>query len=179
MVVELIDRAIYRLAPVVRSIEKSNEYIARVISWMNIVMVCLMIYHVVMRYFIGSPSPWALPLTGKLFAPYWLLVGGYVLLVDAHVRMDLVFQRLSTRKQALMNLFTYFFFFFYCTLVLIYGWDWFWLSYIREARLSGLWRPLIWPFRLVVPVSFSLILLAGFSNFIHNLYLAITGREIE
>ncbi len=179
MVVEIIGGAISKLSPILRGIEKANEYIARVITWLNIVMICLLIYHVVMRYFVGSPSTWALPLTGKLFVPYWMLVGGYVLLQDAHVRMDVLYQRLTPRKKAIMNSFTYLLFFFYCGLILIYGWDWFWLSYIREARFSGLWRPLVWPLRLIVPVSFSLIILAGFSNFSRNLYLAITGRELE
>jgi len=174
-----IARAISKLNSVVQGIEKANLFIARGISWLNIVMAGLLLYHVVMRYFFGSPSAWALPLTGKLFAPYWLLVGGYLVLQDSNPRMDILYRRFSPRKQALIDLLTYTLFFFYCVVVLRYGWDWFWLSYIRVARRSGLWRPLLWPFRLAVPVAFGLIVLAGIARYIRNLYLAITGRALE
>jgi len=174
-----IARAIYKLNPVVKGIEKGNVFIARGIAGLNMVMAGLLVYHVVMRYFVGSPSVWALPLTGRLFAPYWLLVGGYLVLQDSNPRMDILYRRFSPRKQALIDLLTYTLFFFYCGLVLRYGWDWFWLSYIRDARQSGLWRPLLWPFRLAVPVTFSLVLLAGIGRYIRKLYLAITGRELE
>lgn len=170
---------ISRLAQVVRSIEKANVFIARGVSWLTLVMAGLLVYHVVLRYLHLSPSPWALPLTGRLFAYFWLLVGGYALIQDSHPRMDVLYRRFSPRKQALINLLTYTIFFFYCYLVLRHGWDWFWLSYIRQARRSGLWRPLLWPFRLAVPIALSLILLAGIARYIRNLYLAITGRELE
>lgn len=171
--------AISKLALVLRGLDKVHEYTAQVISWLNLVMAGLLIYHVAMRYFFGAPSPWAMPLTGKLFVFYWMLVGGYVLLQDEHVRLDILYQRLAPRKQAILNSITYLLFFFYCGLILVYGWDWFLLSYVREARYSGLWRPLVWPFRLVVPLSFSLIMLAGFSDLMRNLHLAITGRELK
>lgn len=174
----LINRFVSILAFFVLSVEKVNIHLARVISWINIIMMILMVYHVAMRYFIGSPSSWALPLTGQLFALYWLIVGGYLLVEDAHVRMDVVYRLLSPRKKSLLNLFTFTLFFFYCGLVLIYGWDWFLLSYEREARMSGLWRPLLWPFRLVVPVSFALILLAGITSYIRDLYMVLTGRDL-
>jgi len=173
-----IERFTSKLSLFVLGVDKVNIQIAKVISWINIIMMLLMIYHVTMRYFLGSPSSWALSLTGQLFALYWLIVGGYLLVEDAHVRMDVFYRLLSPRRKAIINLFTFTLFFFNCGLVLIYGWEWFLLSYVREARMSGLWRPLLWPFRLIVPISFGLILLTGIATYIRDLYKAVTGKDL-
>jgi TRAP-type mannitol/chloroaromatic compound transport system permease small subunit len=42
-----------------------------------------------------------------------------------------------------------------------------------------MWKPLLWPFKVWLPVGVGLILLAGIAKYIRDLYIAITGRPLE
>jgi len=164
----------------VRRIDDLNTGITKTVSWLVVVTMCITVYDASMRYLFNDPTIWAYQLGGLLLAPFWLLAGGYVLAQDAHVRMDVFYRRLTPRKQAILDLVTYTFFFFYCSLILIYGWNYFWLSFIRQDHLSmTMWKPLLWPFKVWLPVGVGLILLAGIAKYIRDLYIAITGRQLE
>jgi len=168
------------LRSAVQRIDASNEIIAKTVRWLIPVIMCITVYNVVLRYLFDAPTTWAYELAGLLLGPFWLLCGGYVLLKDAHVRMDIFYRHFTPRKQAIMDLVTYTLFLFYCSLILIYGWDFFWLSVIRQTRSSkSIWRPLLWPFNAAIPIGAALILLAGIAKYIRDLYIAITGRRLE
>jgi len=163
----------------VQRIDTFSESLAKIVSWIVIVTMSTTIYDVVLRYFFDAPTIWAYELGGLLLAPFWLLAGGYVLLQNAHVRMDVFYRRLTPRKQAILDLVTYMLFFFYCSLILMYGWDYFWLSFTRQDRSRTLWKPTMWPFKAMIPAGAGLILLAGIAKYIRDLYIAITGRPLE
>jgi len=163
----------------VQRVDAFSEIIAKTVSWLILFTMSITVYDAVMRYFFNAPTIWAYELGGLLLAPFWLLAGGYVLLQDAHVRMDVLYRRLTPRRQAIMDLVTYALFFFYCSLILIYGWDYFWLSFIRQDHSRSLWKPILWPFKVMIPAGAGLILLAGIAKYIRDLYIAITGRPLE
>jgi TRAP-type mannitol/chloroaromatic compound transport system permease small subunit len=167
------------LRSIVQGIDVLNEIITKINIWLIAVITSIIFYHVVLRYFFNAPTIWASDLSGLLFGLLWLLTGGYVLSKDGHVRMDLFYRRLTPRKQAIIDVVTYTLFFFYCGLILIHGWEFWWLSFIRETRLgASIWKPLLWPFYLAIPIGMVLILLAGMAKYIRDLYTAITGRQL-
>ncbi len=163
----------------IRGIEYFNENTAKIVSWLILVIMPITLYDVVMRYFFDAPTIWAYGLSGLLLGPFWLLAGGYVLLQDAHVRMDVFYRRLSPRRQAILDLATYTLFFFYCALILKYGINYFGLSFTRQSHARGIWKPVLWPFDLFIPAGAAFILLAGVAKYIRDLYLAITGRPLR
>ena len=167
------------LALVVRRIDQSNNVIVKVVSLLVLVSMTTTLYDVIMRYFFHAPTIWAYELGGLLLGPFWLLGGGYVLLQDAHVRMDVLHRRLSYRSQAIVDLVTYTFFLFYCSLILIYGIDHTWTSFIRQDHSRTLWKPLLWPWRAIVPLGAALILVAGIAKYARDFHMAITGRRLE
>jgi len=163
---------------IVERIDASSRIIAKTISWLVLFTMSITVYDAVMRYFFDDPTVWAYELGGLLLGPFWLLGGAYVLLQDAHVRMDIFHRRLNPRKQAILDLVTYTLFLFYCSLILIYGIDHFWTSFIRQDHSRTLWKPLLWPFRVWLPVGAGLILIAGIAKYIRDFYMAITGRRL-
>lgn len=167
-----------RLRAIAQGIDALSEITAKSIRWLILFMMTITGYDVVLRYFFNAPTIWAYKLTGLLLGPLWLLSGAYVLLTDGHVRMDVFYRRLTPRKRAIVDLVMYTLFFFYCIFILIYGCDYFWTSFIRQDVSRGLWKPILWPFKVWVPVGVSLILLAGIAKYIRDLYMAITGRSL-
>lgn len=167
------------LRVVIKGIERFCEVIAKAAGWIIVVIMVITVYDVVMRYFFSATTAWAYELAGLLLPFIWLLAGGYLLTTDFHVRMDVLYHRLSPRKQAITELVTYMLFFLYCGLLLYYGWDKFWVSFLRHEHSRTMWAPPLWPFRAAIPVGAGLILLAGIAKYIRNLYTAITGRTLE
>ena len=167
------------LALVVGRIDSFNTILVKVVSLLVLVSMSITLYDVVLRYFFAAPTIWAYELGGLLLGPFWLLGGGYVLLQNAHVRMDVLHRRLSPRGQAIIDLATYTFFLFYCTLILIYGIDHTWTSFLRQDHSRTIWKPLLWPWRAMIPAGAALILVAGIAKYISDFYVAITGRRLK
>ena len=163
----------------VRFVDASNERICRVVSWGIIFIMCITVFNVLMRYAFDAPTTWAYTLGGLLLGPLWLLAGGYTLAQGGHVRMDVLYRRLSPRKQAILDLVTFLLFFFYCFLIFRFGIDYFWLSFTRQDHNQGVWKPVLWPFKLTLPVGMGLILLAGIAKYIRDIYVAVTGRSLK
>lgn len=163
----------------VRRIDSCSEITGRLVRWLLLVMMLITVYDVVLRYFFNAPTIWAYELCGFLLGPLWLLAGGYVLLHNGHVSLDILYRRLSPRRQAAIDLVTYTLFFFYCGLILIYSWDYCWFSCIRREHSLTVWGPPIWPLKLCIPIGAMLILLQGIAKYIRDLYMGITGRQLE
>ena len=85
------------------------------------VMIGVMLYASFSRTVIGMPVNWAMEMGQFLLAAYYLLGGGYSLQINAHVRMDLLYGRLSPRKMAFTDTLTAFCLIFYLSTLLIGG----------------------------------------------------------
>ena len=104
-----------------------------------------------------------------------MIGAGYTLLYDQHVRVDVIYQRLSPKSQAWVNLAGCLFFLFPGTILIIqtsavFAWESF-------QFLEGSPDPGGIPFRFIikscVPIGFGLFLLQGVSMFIRNLYIVL------
>ena len=74
-----------------------NRWLFKATVWLMAVVVPVMLYEVVMRYFFNAPTVWGMELAVLLFGPYFLFGGPYLLHLKGHVALDLVRQRLSNR----------------------------------------------------------------------------------
>ncbi len=151
--------------------------VAGCVKYLILVFVVITLVDVVLRYFFNAPTLWARELVALLFGPMWILTGAYLLVTDEQVRMDLVFHRFSARKKAVFDLITFTLFFFYFGTMAYYGWQDWWSCFINEELSRSVWRPVLWPFKLAIPVGISLLLLAGMAKYIRDLYVAFTGRD--
>ena len=144
-----------------------------------LVMMLCMLYEVFARYVFNAPTIWSYELTGMLVGPLWMFSAGYSMVRNEHIRLDLVYNRLSPRKQGIIDSITWLLFFFYIGSVMYYGWDAFCFALAKQSRSDSLWAPLLWPWRLTVPVACGLLLLQGIVVYANCLYKAITGRQLE
>jgi len=164
---------------IIKGINGFSTITANTARWLVMIIISITVYDTVMRYFFNSPTIWAYELAGWLLGPLWLLGGAYVLLHDEHVRLDILYQRFSPRKRAIIDLVTFTLLFFYCSLILIHGWDYFLYSFAKNEHSLTVWGPPIWPFKLMIPVGAAFILLQGIAKYIRDFHMAITGRQLE
>ena len=54
----------------------------------------------------------------------------------------------------------------------LHSWD------IREVSDASPWRPIIYPFKAVIPLALALLFIQGVSEFLKSAYAALEGREL-
>ena len=78
--------------------------LAGILFWVQMLIVNIEVFS---RYFL-TPTIWVAEISSIIILWICFLVAAWVLRKDAHVRMDLVLQRLRPKTQALVNSITYF-----------------------------------------------------------------------
>ncbi len=153
----------------------------RLVSWVVVLLVAVVFIDVVMRYVANTSFVFTQELEWHLFGFVFLMGAGYTLLYDQHVRVDVVYQRLSDRGQAWINVLGCIFFLFPGALLIIHtSFEFAWESFVF---LEGSPDPGGIPFRFIikscVPLGFVLLLFQGVSMFIRNLGVLLNPRRLD
>jgi TRAP-type mannitol/chloroaromatic compound transport system permease small subunit len=114
---------------------------------------------------------------GTLYALGW----SYDYLHDSHIRVDLIYRKLSPRNQALMNVISALFLFFPLMVAfLISSVSWAARAWrIHETMTSTFWYPPAAPYRTVFAIGVLLLMLQGIANFIRDFYFLIRGESLD
>ncbi len=168
------------LKGLVRLIDSLNEFVGNVVAWVTLLMVIVVFVDVVMRYAFNTSYVFTQELEWHLFSAVFLLGAGYTLLHDGHVRVDIIYQAVSPKAQAWINLIGVLFFLIPgCYLVIYTSYN---FTYESWSTLEGSGDPGGIPFRFLVksaiPIGFSLLLIQGISLGIKS-FLTICGHGME
>jgi TRAP-type mannitol/chloroaromatic compound transport system permease small subunit len=166
---------------VVRAIDKFTDFTGTLVAWLNVLLMLAVSYEVISRYVFGAPTAWSFDLTYMLYATIFMLGAAYALHKGAHVRTDFFFEKWSVRTQASIDTVAYIVFFFpaLITFFVISGHEAWYAFVIGETSEQTPWRPLLWPFKAVVPLTCLLLLIQGVSETIKSAYAARTGIVLE
>ena len=164
-----------------RAIDRFTDGTGLLIAWLNVPLVAVVVYEVGARYLFGAPTIWSFDLTYMLYAAIFMLGAAYALLQGAHIRTDFFFERWSVRTRGIIDAVAYVVFFFPAlTLFLVVSGGEAWYAYeIGETSEQTPWRPLLWPFKAVIPLTCLLLMIQGLSETMKSLYAARTGVELE
>jgi len=107
-----------------------------------------------------------------------MLGAAYCLLRRGHIRCDFIYEKFNPKTQGLIDAICYLFLFFPgMILFLIAGWESAYYSLVmRELSEVSPWRPPIYPFKMVIPVSAFLLILQGVSEMLKSLWAARHGE---
>ena len=165
-------RFLKRLAAVIHRV---NDEIGAAIRWLALVMVLVGAATAIMRY-AARGLELSLNLTPStevqwyLFSLIFLLGAAYGLNHDVHVRVDVLYERLSKKRRALIDLVGTIVFLIPFSLVMLYvSWPAVTNSFsIREISPDpgGLPR---WPIKIVILLSFVLLTLQGLSQIVKQI----------
>jgi TRAP-type mannitol/chloroaromatic compound transport system permease small subunit len=87
-------------------IGKINLFLGKVLQWTILPISAIVMFEVIARYVFNRPTVWAWDVNVQLQAFMATLGGGYVLLNDDHVRVDILVAKFSMRKRAILESFT-------------------------------------------------------------------------
>lgn len=148
-----------------RIVDALNERVGRAVAWLVLVAALVSAGNATMRYALNLSSNAWLEIQWYLFSAIFLLGAGYALKRNAHVRIDVIAARLSTRAQAWIDIFGAVAFLLPMSVLMLWlSLPMFWQSFAGgeiSADAGGLIR---WPVKLLIPVGFTLLTLQGLAE---------------
>lgn len=154
-------------------IDQINEWVGRAVSWLTIILVVLVCFDVITRYFFSNTAAWIMELEWHLFALIFLFGAGYAFKHDKHVRVDLFYAKLSPKDQALVNIIGSFLFLIpWCLLIIYWSYEYALISYnIGETSPDPGGLPARYMIKFCVSIGMVFLLFQGISVLFKNILI--------
>ncbi len=151
------------------------------IAWLNVPLVLIVTYEVVMRYAFNAPTIWVFDATYMLYGTIFMLGAAYALHKGAHIRTDFFYEKWTTKTKGMVDSISYLLFFFPSLIMLLAAsGNEAWYAYtIHETSEQTPWRPILWPYKSVVPLTCIFLMVQGISETIKSVYAWRTGVVLE
>ena len=153
-----------------RWIDTLNSRLGKAAAWLVLVAVVVSAGNAILRKAFDFTSNAFLEMQWYLFAAVFLIGGGFTLLRQEHVRIDLLYNRYSRRTQIYIDIFGTLFFLLPFTLLMTrLSWPYFygaWQSNEVSPNAGGL---ILWPVKMLIPLGFALLSAQGFSELIKRI----------
>ena len=150
---------------IARAIDALNEAVGRIVCLVAAIFAAIIIYDVVMRYVFNAPTRWAFDVSKQLYGFYFVMLGGYALRHQSHVRVDLVTNALSPAVRRWVEIIGYVVFFFpFAWVFLTRSYDFALTSWAQREVTYGAIQMPVYPLKIALCVAAALLLLQGISE---------------
>ena len=161
----------------VRTVDAVNKVVGTFSMYLVFMMIAILLYEPIARNLFGVSSIWSVEMAQFTMAGYYLLGGGFSMMLKGHVRMDLLYGRWSDKKKATVDLFSGLFMIFYLVF-LFYGA----YSSIEYAVMYGqknrsAWAPYMAPIKIIMGTGVLLMLFQSIATFFKDIAKA-RGEKI-
>jgi TRAP-type mannitol/chloroaromatic compound transport system permease small subunit len=161
----------------VRAIDKVNTVIGRITMYMVFLMIGILLYEPIARNLFGISSIWAVETAQFTMAAYYLVGGAYSMILDGHVRMDLLYGRWSNKKQARVDSITDLFLIFYLVFLLVGAYSSIEYAVMYGQKNRSAWAPYMAPIKIIMGFGVLMMLLQAIATFFKDLAQA-RGEKI-
>lgn len=159
-------------------IDTFNARVGQVIALILLPTLFCILYEIIARYVFAKPTMWASELMIYFCAVLYVLGAAWTLQVGRHVKIDIVYSRLSPRGQRVLDLITFPFFTLYLVMLLWVGFR-FALDSIAIRESSGTpWNPPIYPMKSIFVIGCAMLMLQGAAKFIRDIYYVRSGKVL-
>jgi TRAP-type mannitol/chloroaromatic compound transport system permease small subunit len=160
-----------------RAVDNISTWSGKTFAWLIGVLTLVVSVEVFKRYILNSPTAWIFDADAMLYGTLFMMCGAYTLSQDGHVRGDFLYTNMKPRTQAWLDLVLYFLFFLPGIAALVYaGYDYAADSWrINEHSNVTADGPPVYPFKMIIPIAGSLVLLQGFAEIIRCVICIRTG----
>lgn len=156
----------------VHAVDKMNTFIGKITMYMVFLMIAILLYEPIARNLFGISSIWAVEMAQFTMAAYYLLGGGFSMLLKGHVRMDLLYGRWSNKKKATVDAITGLFLIFYLIFLLLGAYSSIEYAVMYGQRNRSAWAPYMAPIKIIMGTGVLLMLLQAIATFFKDLAMA-------
>lgn len=144
-------------------IDKISTFVGHAFAWLIVPLTLLISWEVFSRYALDRPHAWAFDAMIMLYGTLFMMAGAYTLAKNGHVRGDVLYSFFVPRTQAIVDLVLYVLFFIPGVIALA------WAGYTYAAESWAILEhssitsdgPPIYPFKSVIPLAGTILLLQG------------------
>jgi TRAP-type mannitol/chloroaromatic compound transport system permease small subunit len=154
----------HTLKKIISFIASLNTLLGKIAAYCLVVIMLILSYEVIARYFFNSPTIWAHELSGFFFAFYLALTGPWVLLRKEHVAVDIIYNKYSEKKQNAADIFSNIIAIFFFVMVFYLGMKNALYSLSINQTSYTVWGPPLWPIKFFIPLSAAFFILQSLAN---------------
>lgn len=162
----------------VRWVEAASDAMGWCALWLIYAMVGVLLYDVLMDRLFALTQIWTVETAQFLLAGFYFLAGPKTLKDEDHVRLDVLYERLSPRRRALTDAVTIWIVVFFLGIMLWGGVSSLIYSIETSQRLPSLWAPSVVPIKACMVVCLALMLLQCLATFFRDVARA-RGRDLD
>jgi TRAP-type mannitol/chloroaromatic compound transport system permease small subunit len=161
------------------SVTSASERIAKIASWLVILLTASICYDVFMRYLFNAPTVWSYALSYMMGATLSAFGLAYVHSVGGNVRVDIIYNKFSPKMKLLLDLFFTIIFFFplYGLLAYYFGLNTWNAFVIKRYDINSIWYPVVWPYMTAITLGFVFLFVQGIATFLRDLKTLMKGGE--
>ncbi len=153
-----------------RWIDSLSTNIGRIVYWLVLIVSLISAFNATMRFTIDYSSNAWLEIQWYLFSAIFLLGGGYTLLRNEHVRIDVVSAHLSPRTRAWIDIGGLLLFVMpLCVMLVALGVPYAKFSYVVGEVSSNAGGLIRWPAKALIPLGFALLGVQAVSELIKRI----------
>lgn len=169
------------LRKTLRGIDWLSEQAGAFGKWFALVLVLVATFDAIARHFFSSPTIWAYDTITMAGGVIYMMGASYNYRHDGHTRVDVIYQYLSERNKALLNVIASLFLFFPLMGAMLYmAIKWMIRAWrIDEVLFNSFWYPPAGPYRTIFALGLLLLVLQGIARFVRDLHLVIKGHTID
>lgn len=163
---------------IVQTIDRINDVIGRGIAWLTLVMVLVTFMIVVLRYTFSIGWIAMQESVIYLHALVFMLGAAYTLKQNAHVRVDIFYEKMSARTKAWVDLSGALLLLApFCLFIIVISWNYVGLSWsLLEGSRDAGGLPAVFLLKTTIPVMAGLLMLQGIAQALRSI-LVLRGRE--
>lgn len=158
-------------------VDALNRTVGRVTMYLIFVMMGILLLSALTRSLFDVSYLWVIEMAQFTMAAYYLLGGGYTMQNQAHVRMDLLYERWPVKKRAFADSITAFCLIFYLVVLLYGGYSSTEYALEYGQKNYSAWAPPMAPIKIIMTVGIFLMLLQAIAVFFRDLATA-RGKPI-
>lgn len=155
------------------------DFVGLLVATCMLALLVTIFYNVVMRYLFNDVSIGLQELEWHLFSCLFLFGIGFSLKENAHVRVDVLYERFGAKAQALINILgTLLFLIPFSALVIYYGIDYSKEAYsLNETSGDPGGLPHRWLIKGAIPLSFSFTIICGIYVILEQITVLLNGKS--
>ena len=162
----------------VHAMDRIAEWTGNFAMYLIYVMVAVLLFDVLADRFAGMTQIWTVETAQFLLAAYYFMAGPMTLRDEDHVRLDIIYDKLSRRGKAIADAVTIWIVIFFLGILLWGGISSLVYSIQTNQRLPSLWAPSLVPIKTCMVVFTALMILQCVAIFFRDLAKA-RGLDID
>ena len=142
----------------VRIVEAFNYYVGRLALYLFFVLGGILLWSIIAKAFFRPPI-WTQEMSQFTLVAYFTLGGAYSLQLGSNVRMDLLYQRWSPQRRAVVDAITVFAMIGFLAVIIWGGMDSIIYALDVGERSRSVWRPYLAPIKIVIVLGTTMMML--------------------